>query len=110
MYQIDVRCEFANRICFLVNGLALMHMYYAAYETKGYTLEEMHEVFDSGLPPWKFHQEESRIEALAFRIEHIENDMQALQIFARASNRPELANPLDQQVWPFIRRSSMQTQ
>ncbi|KAL9484124.1 hypothetical protein ACSS6W_002913 [Trichoderma asperelloides] len=60
----------------LFNGLALMHIYYAAYETKGYTLEEMHEAFDSRLPPWKFRQGESRVEALASRIRQQQRQQQ----------------------------------
>lgn len=108
MHQLDIRCEFADRCCFLVNGLALMHMYYAAYETKGHTLEEIHEAFDSGLPPWKFRQGQSRIEELAYRIQNFVTDRQALQVLARASNPPELADrfaQLDRQAWPFIRGS-----
>jgi MFS family permease len=35
------------------NALALIHMFLAAPETKGHTLEEMDEVFDSGVPAWR---------------------------------------------------------
>jgi hypothetical protein len=35
------------------NGLALIHMFLTAPETKGRTLEEMDEVFDRGVPAWK---------------------------------------------------------
>jgi len=35
------------------NGLALIHVFLAAPETKGRTLEEMDEVFDKGIPAWK---------------------------------------------------------
>lgn len=40
-----------------------------APETKGYTLEEMDEVFDSGLPVWKKLKKTSRLEELAREIE-----------------------------------------
>lgn len=39
-------------------------MFFTAYETKGYTLEEMDDVFDSGIPAWKAHTKTSRLEAL----------------------------------------------
>ncbi|KAF2745079.1 high affinity glucose transporter [Sporormia fimetaria CBS 119925] len=35
------------------NGLALIHMFLTAPETKGKTLEEMDSVFDAGIPAWK---------------------------------------------------------
>ena len=40
-----------------------------APETKGYTLEEMDDVFDSGLPAWKTRQKTSRLEQLEREIE-----------------------------------------
>jgi len=40
-----------------------------APETKGYTLEEMDEVFDSGRPAWKTHKRTSRLDQLARDIE-----------------------------------------
>ena len=39
-------------------------MFLTAPETKGYTLEEMDEVFDSGLPAWRKLQKRSRLEEL----------------------------------------------
>ncbi len=40
-----------------------------APETKGYTLEEMDEVFDSGRPAWKSYKKPSRLEELEREIE-----------------------------------------
>ncbi|KAK1754255.1 general substrate transporter [Echria macrotheca] len=51
------------------NAAALIHMALLAPETKGYTLEEMDEVFDSGLPAWKKLQKGSRLEELEREIE-----------------------------------------
>lgn len=36
-----------------LNGAACLHMALMAHETKGYSLEEMDFVFDSGVPAWK---------------------------------------------------------
>ncbi|KAL6362097.1 hypothetical protein LRP88_05581 [Fusarium phalaenopsidis] len=47
-------------------------MYYifgTSHETKGFTLEEMDDVFDSGHPAWKKHNKVSRLENLAKDIE-----------------------------------------
>lgn len=51
------------------NGAALVHMFLLAPETKGFTLEEMDEVFDSGRPAWKKFKKESRLEQLQRDIE-----------------------------------------
>ncbi|KAI0908754.1 general substrate transporter [Ustulina deusta] len=51
------------------NGAAFIHMGLMAPETKGYTLEEMDEVFDSGRPAWKTHKKTSRLDQLARDIE-----------------------------------------
>ncbi|KAL2144007.1 hypothetical protein VTI28DRAFT_9689 [Corynascus sepedonium] len=51
------------------NGAAFVHMTLMAPETKGFTLEEMDEVFDSGRPAWKKHKKSSRLEELAREIE-----------------------------------------
>jgi hypothetical protein len=51
------------------NGLALIHIFLAAPETKGKTLEEMDEVFDSGLPAWKAPPKVSRLDQLQADIE-----------------------------------------
>ncbi|KAK0709218.1 general substrate transporter [Lasiosphaeria miniovina] len=51
------------------NAAAFVHMALLAPETKGYTLEEMDEVFDSGLPAWKRYKKTSRLEELAREIE-----------------------------------------
>lgn len=53
------------------NGLALIHMFFTAPETKGKTLEEMDEVFDSGVPAWKSakHLKGSKLDRLQAEIE-----------------------------------------
>ncbi|KAH8666492.1 MFS sugar transporter-like protein [Xylariales sp. PMI_506] len=51
------------------NGAGFIHMALLAPETKGYTLEEMDEVFDSGLPAWKRYKKESRLDQLQKEIE-----------------------------------------
>lgn len=53
------------------NGLALIHMFFTAPETKGKTLEEMDDVFDSGIPAWKSakHLQGSKLDRLASEIE-----------------------------------------
>lgn len=51
------------------NGLAFIHVFFAAPETKGKTLEEMDEVFDSGVKPWKSGRIGSRLDELQRNIE-----------------------------------------
>lgn len=51
------------------NGLGCIHMFLAAPETKGKTLEEMEEVFNSGLPAWKTAKFGSRLDELQRKIE-----------------------------------------
>ena len=51
------------------NGAAFIHMFLTAPETKGKTLEEMDEVFDSGLPAWKSVPQGSRLDQLQKDIE-----------------------------------------
>lgn len=51
------------------NAAAFVHMALMAPETKGFTLEEMDDVFDSGLPAWKRYKKASRLEELAREIE-----------------------------------------
>lgn len=46
------------------NTAAFIHMFLTAPETKGYTLEEMDDVFDSGLPAWRKLERKSRMEEL----------------------------------------------
>lgn len=43
-------------------------MFLTAPETKGFTLEEMDEVFDSGLPAWRRLEKTSRLEELEHQI------------------------------------------
>jgi len=52
------------------NGAAFIHMFFFAHETKGFTLEEMDDIFDSGRPAWKGgHKPTSRFEELQKDIE-----------------------------------------
>ncbi|KAF2398451.1 high affinity glucose transporter [Trichodelitschia bisporula] len=51
------------------NALALIHVFLAAPETKGKTLEEMDEVFDTGIPAWKTRPSGSRLDKLRADIE-----------------------------------------
>lgn len=51
------------------NGCALIHMFLTAPETKGRTLEEMDEVFDSGAPAWRSTAGPSRLDQLKADIE-----------------------------------------
>ena len=51
------------------NGAAFIHMFLTAPETKGKTLEEMDEVFESGLPAWKSVPKGSRLDQLQKDIE-----------------------------------------
>ncbi|KAL4802180.1 general substrate transporter [Aspergillus unguis] len=46
------------------NTAAAIHMFLTAPETKGFTLEEMDEVFDSGLPAWRRAKIASRLEEI----------------------------------------------
>ncbi|KAI1387353.1 general substrate transporter [Hypoxylon trugodes] len=51
------------------NGAACMHMALFAHETKGKTLEEMDDVFDSGRPAWRPRENISRLDELQKDIE-----------------------------------------
>jgi hypothetical protein len=51
------------------NALAFIHMFLTAPETKGKTLEEMDDVFDSGLPAWKAVPKGSRLDQIQKDIE-----------------------------------------
>ncbi|KAM5362602.1 hypothetical protein ACJZ2D_012431 [Fusarium nematophilum] len=51
------------------NAAAFVHMFFTAHETKGFTLEEMDDVFDSGHPAWKKRDRTSRLERLTKDIE-----------------------------------------
>ncbi|KAI4214407.1 MAG: hypothetical protein LQ351_003160 [Letrouitia transgressa] len=46
------------------NGLAFIHVFLAVRETKGKTLEEMEEVFASGIPAWRSGVRGSRLDRL----------------------------------------------
>ena len=51
------------------NVLAFIHVFFAAPETKGKTLEEMDEVFDTRRPAWERASSESRLDRLQRDIE-----------------------------------------
>ncbi|KAF2457858.1 high affinity glucose transporter [Lineolata rhizophorae] len=51
------------------NGAAFIHMFLLAPETKGKTLEEMDEVFDSGRPAWRGVPRGSRLDQIQKDIE-----------------------------------------
>ncbi|KAF2099934.1 MFS sugar transporter-like protein [Rhizodiscina lignyota] len=53
------------------NGAAFIHMFLTAPETKGRTLEEMDEVFDTGIPAWRSNKAlgGSRLDELERQIE-----------------------------------------
>lgn len=51
------------------NGAAFIHMFLTAPETKGKTLEEMDDVFDSGRPAWEAVPKGSRLDQLQKDIE-----------------------------------------
>lgn len=44
-------------------------MFFMAHETKGFTLEEMDDIFDAGIPAWKARPKVSRLEVLEREIE-----------------------------------------
>lgn len=44
-------------------------MFFTAYETKGYTLEEMDDVFDSSVPAWRTNVVKSRLKELERNIQ-----------------------------------------
>ncbi|PLB36840.1 sugar porter family MFS transporter [Aspergillus candidus] len=46
------------------NTAAFVHMFLTAPETKGYTLEEMDDVFNSGVPAWRKLERKSRLDDL----------------------------------------------
>lgn len=50
------------------NGIAFINMFLLAPETKGRTLEEMDEVFDSGIPAWKKLPPSTKLEDLEKQI------------------------------------------
>ena len=43
-------------------------MFFTAPETKGFTLEEMDDVFDSGIPPWRKLEKRSKLDELEQQI------------------------------------------
>lgn len=77
--------------CF--NAAAAIHMFFAAHKTKCRTLEEMDDVFDSGLPPWKTSKvTSSRLEQLAEEIGKGDKVREAeVEYFEPAFTTPPLA-------------------
>lgn len=70
------------------NGAAFIHMALMAPETKGFTLEEMDEVFDSGRPAWKKFDRGSRLEELEREIERGN-----VKVSVPAGGRPVAGDP-----------------
>ena len=64
------------------NGMALIHMFLAAPETKGRTLEEMDEVFDSGRPAWRTPPPATG------RLERIQQDIEKGTLVVNAPEKP----------------------
>ncbi|KAH6687973.1 high-affinity glucose transporter [Plectosphaerella plurivora] len=46
------------------NALGLIFIFLVGVETKGYTLEEMDDLFNSGVPAWRTHVKKSRLDEL----------------------------------------------
>jgi hypothetical protein len=67
------------------NGAAFIHMFLTAPETKGKTLEEMDDVFDSGLPAWKAVPKGSRLDQIQKDIEA--GNLKITAPFGRAQTR-----------------------
>jgi len=74
-----------------LNGLAFIHMFLAAPETKGKTLEEMDEVFDSGGRPWRSRKAESRLDRLARDIANGHVKVSAPQLLYSAEPKGSIA-------------------
>jgi hypothetical protein len=75
--------------CF--NAAAAIHMFLAAHETKRRTLEEMDDVFDSGLPAWKTSKISSqRLEQL---VEELTKGDKTREAEAEHFSEPALATP-----------------
>jgi Sugar (and other) transporter len=64
------------------NGMALIHIFLAAPETKGRTLEEMDEVFDSGVPAWRSTATSTD------RLERIRQDIEKGTLVVNAPDKP----------------------
>ncbi len=69
------------------NGAAFIHMFLTAPETKGKTLEEMDEVFDSSRPAWKGVPKGSRLDQLQKDIEA--GNLKVTAPFGGASTVPQ---------------------
>ncbi|KAF2178789.1 high affinity glucose transporter [Zopfia rhizophila CBS 207.26] len=75
------------------NGLAFIHMFLTAPETKGKTLEEMDDVFDSGRPAWKGVPKGSRLDQLQKDIEKGELKVQHGLTGAGTTTHTETVEP-----------------
>ncbi|KAI9741572.1 MAG: MFS sugar transporter [Claussenomyces sp. TS43310] len=73
------------------NGLAFIHVYLTAPETKGKTLEEMDEVFDSGRPPWQTPPRGSRLDQLARQIK--EGQLKIMGPFGQGISMTDMEDP-----------------
>jgi MFS family permease len=81
------------------NGLAFIHMFLAAPETKGRTLEEMDDVFDSGIPPWRQKKQISRVDRLQADIEAGQRKVSVVPQTGVSERRP--ATPIDLEMAPI---------
>ncbi|OJJ61789.1 hypothetical protein ASPSYDRAFT_54756 [Aspergillus sydowii CBS 593.65] len=73
------------------NTVAAVHMFFTAPETKGFTLEEMDEVFDSGVPAWRRGKMRSRLDDIEREI--AEGNL-------KVSDRTGPVQPADETVTP----------
>lgn len=87
-----------SRLTTAVNAVAFVHMSLAAHETKSFTLEEMDDVFDSGVPAWRpGRAARSRLEELEMRLES-----------ESKAKTPASADACDGPETPWGRRASSQ--
>lgn len=66
-------------------------MFFAAHETKGYTLEEMDSVFDAGIPAWRTKKPKSQLDNLE---QDIRRGSVAVTIPTPSSRKESLTFPL----------------
>ncbi|KJZ78510.1 hypothetical protein HIM_01901 [Hirsutella minnesotensis 3608] len=69
-FAVPPLCESVESI----NAAAFLHMFLTAHETKGYTLEEMDDAFDSGSPAWRPQR------PVQTRLEMLENQLDSQSI------------------------------
>jgi MFS family permease len=77
------------------NGLAFIHMFLAAPETKGKTLEEMDIVFESGKWPWQGVPKGSKLDKL---VKDIEKGAVKVDVGAHAGDDIDRAGSVEHQI------------